>query len=1012
MVLSVREMRTTTPAKTVTTSSIDKTTTRKTITPTDKNTSKATAADQTPFDPNTATERIQGLTTYVDAIETIPDARQADVPPATASLLSQHDPSLLGIRNFASRPSLIYSGTWSATDGRDSSIYSDSIFSRAILNSNITFQKLNNFQFISFDIVVRLIANPMQMQAGRLWLSYEFARTARGARACSSNAIQYTALSGLEYDPGMPAPVELRIPFYSTYSQWDTLYTSFDNGTLSLRVLSPLNSATTTSTLGFNLYTWIENLQLGVPRDEDMAIAPTTLRAGPSRRTHAFAQSNSEAAQAASTHRVSDTLDSVGFVADMLGSFPMLSSITTPVSWLSHAAATAARAFGFAKPSNATVATRVENFPQATATHMDGASTAFPLTASSNFEIPSGPHFGTEIDEMDINYICAKTVNIGAFAWNQDDSVGLGVAQIPVHPGLSLFLGAAGSVVYEQYAPTPMAYVASMFKYWAGSIKIRLEAVSTPFHAGRLLISYIPDFSPYSGAASTDAGHTYNIIWDITDSSHIEFAVPYMSNSPYLECMIDDLSWTHVINGETSGIEPQNRMRRIANGTIYVTVLAPLVSPSTTSSTIDLLIWVGGGEDLTFSEPAFGTYLPAIDGGQIDKVATFYDNTGLNLPADPTAFPTLRREPISLDSDVDSDSFEYAMAQSLSIQPETGVDSKMAGTAADSRYENWIPFKSIRPSERASLCTGEVITNLRLMTRRQSPAFHLFPHDITDTTGVIDQRIPTSNHTLVFDPDFFGTFVGSGDNAITDAKIAPLVSGGKPWLTELPSVINYISLLYTYVRGTKRYMVTSNPSSVIDGSSKAELVDSTRAANLRDTGMWDARLSQTVSHSQTPTQPWFMPEVCAFGYGDPNTTTSNIGINSLFGLGSLHSGDSYVRKLNTPGAALEVAVNSGTNWPVRVLNTPIGNQEASNNANTGSSTARARRHLELRYRPFSTSMRGIPSTFKPIYWPFPTIISEAAGDDMSFGLLQQAPTIRRIAKNTIFVRQDGTLLRL
>lgn len=963
-----------------------------------KDPSKATAADQTPYEPNSATERIQGLTTYVDALETLEDERQLHVPPLTRSSLQQHDPDLLRIDKFASRPTLLKTGTWSATDMRNSVLFTNSVVNAAVNNSSILYQKLNYYQFISFDIVVRFIANPMQMQAGRLWMSFEYARAARGARVVQNEPVQYTALPGVEYDPGMPAPVELRIPFYSVYSQWDTIFPSFSNGVLQLRVLSPLNSATTATSLGYNIYTWIENLNVGVPTSTPMGLAEPVLLSA-AKPAFAMAQSSSEKHQAATNHRISDTLDRVGAVADAIGIFPMMNAISTPVSWLSHAAATAARAFGFAKPDNATVAMRTENFPLVTATHMDGPSSSVPLTATANFEIPSGAHFGTEIDEMDINYICAKLVNVAAYNWTAETSAGSGIAAIPIHPGLCDKVAEADAVVYERYATTPMAYVASMFKFWAGSIKIRLEAVSTPFHAGRLLITYQPDYDPLAPFTPKEDGNVYSIIWDITDSSHIEFAVPYMSNSPFLDVMLDDIAWSHVSNDDFLDPEVKHRIRRISNGTIYVSVLAPLVSPATTSNNIDLLVWIGGGEDLCFSEPHIGTYLPCIDGGQIDKTGKYYDNSDL---VQPTAgiTPTLL-----------VDDFVFATAQSLSIHPATGIDQNNASTVADAKYDNWIPFKPLKASQRASLCTGEVITNLRLMTRRSSPAYHMFPHDVTNA-GAMDVFPPTSNHVLVLDPDYFGAFPGNHDNALYNRHIAPVKPGEHPWLTELPSVLSYISLLYTYVRGTRRYSVVTNPSSTINGAPFTTLADSTSLKTPQDTGMFDIRMSQVLSHSQTPTQPWFMPEVSCYGYNREGSTFATLSFNYKHGLGSFNLGDSFVRRMDTPGTNLEVTVNSSTNWPTRVLCTSSSNTEATNNVVVGYSTARTRRFVEIRYRPFTTAMDGETANYQAHYWPFPTIIMEAAGDDMSFGLAQQSPYVRRIAKTTVFSKLDGSLLML
>ena len=248
---------------------------------------------------------------------------------------------------------------------------------------------------------------------------------------------------------------------------------------------------------------WFENLTFGVPTSDPLLLGgPPALNM-----IRAYKQSFKEKDQAQNRHVVSDTLDTVSDIAGVMGRFPSIAAIAQPVSWATSIAARAARMFGFSKPSVSNAPTRVEIFPQSTAHFMDGSSDAVLLTATSNYEIAQGPVFGTEHDEMDISYICSRMPLIGAYGWDVSHAVGQPIAFFPVTPGLCAPLAGGQNVTSGMYSPTPMAFVTSMFKYWAGALKFRLEAVSTQFHAGRLLVAYVPDFDPFATFNITECGN-------------------------------------------------------------------------------------------------------------------------------------------------------------------------------------------------------------------------------------------------------------------------------------------------------------------------------------------------------------------------------------------------------------------------------------------------------------------------------------------------------------------------
>lgn len=847
----------------------------------------------------------------------------------------------------------------------------------------------------------------MQFQAGRLWMSFETGRNERGARQIPINIVQLTQLPGVAYDPALPSPVELRIPFCAPISQWDTIG-QYGLGTLLLSVLSPLNSASTSNSVTLSIQAWFENVKLGVPTQTSSVINPArrdlAFTAGA---RIAYAEAREEREEASKHHVLSDGLDTVSTVATAMGAFPLLAPIAQPVAWATSMAARAARMFGFSSPPDITGPTRVQHHQQANYTHFDSPSTAVPLTFSAGYDIPVGPVFGEEHDEMDINYVASKLAVSLSFDWADTTPVQSVLAYFPVMPGLSVKQADSQNVSWGQYAVTPMGYVSTMFKYWAGSIRYKLDCISTPFHAGRLVIAYIPDFDPLGTFSITDIGNNYNIIWDITDSSHIEFEVPYMGNTPYLHNMLDDNTMSYIRNGEIAGNQPRQRLRKCANGAIVIFVLNQLVQPSTASSTINLLLWSGAGKDLTFAEPTLGTYRPVFPSAtRIDYTGKYFDGT-INYQPE---MGTVLSKNVDEEEEPSAPPERWVMAESYQ-DPYNKASSQNL-----SDFSAWMPPNYISPTERAKLCTGEVITSLRPLTRRLCPSYHMFPHDVTDA-GVMDQDYPSTNHVLNFDLDYFGTMPGSQDTAVYDRNIAPTGTsrGTSKNLTEMDTYLTYIGAMYAYARGSRRFHLTTYPSNIINAAkfSSGHMPDLLDPTVSGDQGYWDFRVSQEIELDSPPRQPYFRPDTNQIGYNYANDAFSTLPLRNYdLGISSLMLPDASVKKIGESGTHLEVVVPSSTNLPMRLISTPAVAEDLAIQA-SDHNNPRARRFLELRYRPFSTAQYGTTGTFRARSWPVPLVISEAAGDDFTFGRFQYAPSVVRIRKSLIFANtNNGVKLRL
>ncbi|UHK03342.1 MAG: polyprotein [Hangzhou recilia dorsalis iflavirus 1] len=134
----------------------------------------------------------------------------------------------------------------------------------------------------------------------------------------------------------------------------------------------------------------------------------------------------------------------------------------------------------------------------------------------------------------------------------------------------------------------PVAFMANLFQYWRGSLNLRLDAVATKFHTGRLLLTYVPgDYRPDLTLAHIKA--STSVIFDLKEMQQCNFRIPYMADKQYWPRNID------VVSTDTTAYAP---------GFVYIFVLNKLVSMDNISNFIYMNMYIAGGDDFELIIPA------------------------------------------------------------------------------------------------------------------------------------------------------------------------------------------------------------------------------------------------------------------------------------------------------------------------------------------------------------------------------------------------------------------------
>ncbi|QKN84380.1 polyprotein, partial [Rice Picorna-like virus 1] len=190
----------------------------------------------------------------------------------------------------------------------------------------------------------------------------------------------------------------------------------------------------------------------------------------------------------------------------------------------------------------------------------------------------------------------AKTYGlIRTEVWSKDHIYGKELFSIhaaPIHP---LNTYSAQTIESDAcYALPPVAVASSLFSYWRGSLKLRLDLVATAMHTGKLAVVYIP--RTLSAVTWDQAKGSPHVIIDLKDGVQ-----SYTINIPFIT---NRYAWPRRIDSSDNAnvVDPP--------GMVYVFVINKLIPMEAVSNEVQINVYLAGGDSfelLVPCQPAFGT---------------------------------------------------------------------------------------------------------------------------------------------------------------------------------------------------------------------------------------------------------------------------------------------------------------------------------------------------------------------------------------------------------------------
>jgi len=518
---------------------------------------------------------------FVSPIETVP------IPRADKSLES-----------FFRKEVQVFNGTWPTTTAPNVSLYSVDITTLA--NSAIYAAKSSGFGLLRGTACFKTIINATPFHCGKLgnfWLP--MAAQAEGPAYAAMHNTTLTCrmqLPHLELDC-RESTSEFRIPYMTPTHFYpilnDVNYPSYGWGSFDLAVLSPLGVGSgADQSISVSVFVWFEDMELEAP----LRPQADTGGAKKKRSVRSFGKSvTQKEAASAGVGTISSGLKSVSMASSALAAVPMFAPVAGPLSWVADVGAGVASAFGWEKPDlNPAPNIMVKQYNRFLATS-DGVDSAIPLALKTNHGVtPSAGYSIRSEDEMSFSFLKGIETVTNADVNNTiywTDLAGPGAVLLTYKVAPVQYISPTLGGLYSQHTRTvgghtatyncgpPVWYLATKFKQYRGSLKLRLKFPKTDFHTGRLVVCWTPGHYVTTAPTLTTGQYSLREIIDLRDGNEFCFTLPYISEFNYLDC-------------------------EQYYGQVDIFVQSMLVRPDACASQIQMLTYWSANEDFELAVPA------------------------------------------------------------------------------------------------------------------------------------------------------------------------------------------------------------------------------------------------------------------------------------------------------------------------------------------------------------------------------------------------------------------------
>jgi hypothetical protein len=495
----------------------------------------------------------------------------------------------VSLADFLSRPVLINSIAWQETD-----VVTHTTSIRPwynFFNDTRIKYKLNNWAFIKCNLKIKVVFNASPFYYGAAMMVYQplpaFKPNNIYDDSTLNTMIPYSQMKRAMIYPQHAEGIEMTLPFFlpTNFLHVSTAQEFTDMGLLKFVIMSQLQSAngTTGTGIGVNIYAWAENVVLSGPT-VGLSMQDGVMQDG----------------DEYGNGPISRPASAIASVAARLGDVPVIGKFATATSIGASAVSSIAKLFGFTNVPNIANQHGVQQRPLPPIATTEICYPFEKLTVDSKNELTID-HRSVGLppmDEMCISNLVQRESYLTQFNWTTSNSTNDLLWNTAVTPQL---YAATGDSNFYLYMP-PMCWLSTMFHQWRGDVIFRFRVVCSQYHKGRLRISFDPDGYAGENIASDAVSATVVMteILDLSEKLDIEMRIPYQQFLAWCGTKVStDLTQSATPYGTAATFR---HVRGSTNGSLTIRVLNTLSAP-VASSTISVLVFVRGAENMEFANP-------------------------------------------------------------------------------------------------------------------------------------------------------------------------------------------------------------------------------------------------------------------------------------------------------------------------------------------------------------------------------------------------------------------------
>jgi len=527
------------------------------------------SSDDIEVDDVGATHEEHEVVQFADGIDDDSDGQKATLDPIHRGLDVSYD-----LNSFFSRPTRIRS--YSIPQGESYNIRTFNPWTDYFTNPQIK-KKLDNYAYIRCNLKVKVVVNSSPFIYGAYCVAYQplpdfNSQLIPSSGGDSEDRIFLSQRPNIVIESHKNKGGDLTLPFYYHKDWLPTTVDDFDEmGRMTIFPYAAFDSANGTATgdVPVTIYAWAEDVEI---------TGATVLTV----------QSDDEYGQGP-VERISSK---VAGYASYLEGVPVIGPFALATNIGASAVSAIASLFGWTNVPVIEDVMPFKNQPFHAFASSDIGVPIEKLTLDPKNELTVDPRVsgldGT--DELSINYLTTKESFLFDSTWSQAYTQNQSLARMNVTPTWCVAVSSSNST---KIWDTPMAHVSRMFANWRGSIVVRIKLVASPYHQGRLRISYDPRGDVYAVQDTENVVVTKIIDLSITDEA--EFVIPYMQPQAWQEVsQTFQRDWSQQFSPTYDDTT--------SNGRFEVQVLNPLTGPDT-SAGVELLFFVRAGEDYELANP-------------------------------------------------------------------------------------------------------------------------------------------------------------------------------------------------------------------------------------------------------------------------------------------------------------------------------------------------------------------------------------------------------------------------